>query len=199
MPTTAPASGAAAVALAVANGGAALLEYAVACALPAGEAITVDGRRYEGRLGLAPHWSERDLSVGDQRWLTACLLARTNFFGATVTISTRGPSASLSGAVTRDEAARYAIQEGAFYGNLWSDPPEAWVCEGDGDASLAARRLRVCGEASGLDDGFSRCGFRIAGKCADVCAPREHDGAMRRCRGGDATFDEVITVFLERP
>jgi hypothetical protein len=184
-------------ALVNATGGESLLRYAIGCALPADASVsTDDGTQFTGSLGLAPQWAERPLDPSEQRWISACLLARTNLFGVHVTISMRGKRPTLSGAVTEEERTNHAFEEGAFYGDLWAQPSRAYVCTGTGENAVKDRLQRVCTEESDVA-GVSRCGFEIAGRCEDVCENEGSDGAKLRCRGGETTYDEVITIFLK--
>jgi hypothetical protein len=178
-------------------GGEPLLRYAIGCALPADESFEVeDGTRFSGSLGIAPQWTERALNPVEQRWITACLLARTNLFGVHVMLSMRGPNAVLSGTVTAEEKIDYDFDEGAFYGDVWAIPPHAYVCFSQGENWMKDRLKRVCTEESEVT-GVSRCGFEIAGKCEDVCEQQGSDGSKLHCHAGDATYDQVISVFLK--
>lgn len=189
--------GPSAEALLVTAGGESLLSYAIGCALPSGAQVSAeDGSHFKGALGLAPQWTDRALAPAERRWLSACLLARTNLFGTHVVISMRGERPSLSGSVTREEERDYPLEEGAFFGDLWRQPSRAYVCVGSGNEAALDRVKRVCTESSDVA-GLSRCGFEIAGRCEDVCEHRGSDGAHRRCRGGDTTYKEVITTFLK--
>jgi hypothetical protein len=180
-----------------AAGGESLLRYAIGCALPADASVsTDDGTQFTGSLGLAPQWAERSLDSSEQRWVSACLLARTNLFGVHVSISMRGERPALSGSVTEEEKTNYTFEEGAFYGDLWAQPSRAYVCTGTAENTVKDRLQRVCTEESDVL-GISRCGFEIVGKCEDVCEHQGSDGAKLRCRGGDTTYEEVITTFLK--
>src|SRR5579872_3001350 len=63
------------------------LKYAVSCALPAGQTVTVtvDGvtHTFPGQLGLAPEWGmDHGSCDGEcQRWVSACMLARVDAAG----------------------------------------------------------------------------------------------------------------------
>ena len=189
--------GSAAKALVQAAGGELVLRYAIGCALPPGASVsTGDGTQFTGAIGLAPQWAERALDPSEQRWISACLLARTNLFGVRVMLSMRGSRPGLSGSMTDEEKSNYTFQEGAFYGNLWAQPPHAYVCSGTGENSVKDRLQRVCTEESDVA-GISRCGFEIAGNCEDVCEHQGTDGAKLRCRGGETTYEEIITTFLK--
>ena len=62
--------------------GRAMLSLVAGCALPAQEAAYGDhgGTRYvfPGELGLVPSWPDRPMTAGEQRWISACVLARRN-------------------------------------------------------------------------------------------------------------------------
>ena len=189
--------GIAAEALGKAVGGESLLNYAISCALPKGATVSGnDGTQFAGSLGLVPQWAERALNTVDQRWLSACLLARTNLFGVRVTISLRGSNPVLVDRLTRHEKTLFTSEEGAFYGNLWAQPQRAYACLGSGDNAVKERLKRVCTEESD-HAGISRCGFQITGSCEDVCERQGIDGSRLACRGGDETYEEVITTFLK--
>src|SRR4051794_453827 len=70
-----------------------VLKYLVSCALPADVTVVAEhgGQRYSfpGGAALAPAWSTRALSAAEERLVSACMLARTNFFGKPVEISMR--------------------------------------------------------------------------------------------------------------
>ena len=91
--------------------GRALLEYIAECALEEGEELLVkeDDLNYTltGSMGLAPEWLESPLTPVGQRWMTACLLARTNFFEVPVTISMRGRHKALN--TSKAEKEDYSI------------------------------------------------------------------------------------------
>jgi hypothetical protein len=63
-----------------------------------------------------------------QRWVSACVLARTNAYGVHVEISMRAPADAPQGikdalATTSDEVASYTLREGAYYGNIFATTP----------------------------------------------------------------------------
>lgn len=71
------------------------MKYLASCALDANTVLVaqVDGETHEfpGAIGLAPEWWHRPLTPEEERWVSACLLARTNFYGVRVEISLRTP------------------------------------------------------------------------------------------------------------
>lgn len=165
-----------------------LLTYAIQCAIPSG--ITIIGKHqgvtyeFAGDIGLAPRWLDRPLRETDQRWLSACLLSRVNFFGVSVPISLRGPHASLK--VTEPEADEYSVEEATFYGNIFTplDEPMLWnACRGRGEAVSESGDLdlRDCAEPDPNNPGKTMCGFTYVGDCGDWAPPR-NAFACRRFR-----------------
>jgi hypothetical protein len=174
-----------------------LLSYAIQCAIPAG--ITIIGQHagvtYEfgGDIGLAPRWLNRPLRVADQRWLSACLLARVNFFGVSVPISLRGPHASLK--VTESEAEDFSVEEASFFGNIFTplDEPVIWnACRGRDEATDESGDLdlRDCSEPDPQNPGKTLCGFNYAGDCGDWERPRNAYACRKFRRPQEHVLDE---------
>src|SRR5262249_60535140 len=73
--------------------------------------------------------------------------------------------------VRQSEAELYPVQEGAFYGNLFTgDDPIDWnACRGAGQAEgeSGGLVLRDCAEEDPANPGKTYCGFNYAGDCAD--------------------------------
>ncbi len=173
-----------------------LLAYLVRCALPEGLSVEVavkDGtRRLSGDMGLAPDWMTRPLTEAEQRWVSACMLALTNAFGKNVQVSTRAADPAPSSLTsTEEERRRFTLFEGGFHGNIFAEPPSAYVCLGARNSSEADDPVlldRVCTEPSGertaAGEPLSRCGFILTGRCR---APGEAGGEPR----------ETIYVYLE--
>jgi len=172
---------------------------------------------FTGSLGLAEYWIDHKLATKEQRWISACLLARVNNYDTTEAISMRGPHDSLT--VSIDEAEIYNVAEGAFYGNVFNGPdvPIDWnACQGQGQASgeFGGLVLRDCTEEDPLNPGYTLCGFKYAGYCAvynpDFPTPyacKSFDGVQgtyEDCytEAGDGkwpslkTYREVITVYV---
>lgn len=147
-------------------------------------------------MGLAPDWLHRPLTEDEQRWVSACLLARTNYFGVEVQISLRAdhsPSPALQ--TTDEERHEFTLHEGDFFGNLFADPPVAAVALGR--ATPEQRRdpvfqLRVCAaedpDAAPIDSQkLSRCRFIITGDARD---PDAHTLNGQR-------YEQYISVYLK--
>lgn len=192
-----------------------LLKYVVSCALPAATTLTADGGgttyEFAGSIGLAPRWRHRRLTVTERRWVSACLLARVNAHGLSIEISLRGNHRAL--AATSDEAAAFTLEEGAFYGDVFTPAggvDAAYACRGRDQAAGETGTLadRDCAEA-GDDPGRTQCGFVSTGDCTNLsgqpwACEAERDGTYRRChdRSGLGSWPdgkairEVITVYV---
>jgi len=175
-----------------------ILKYLASCALTADTVLedTADGRHYEwpGGLGLAPQWHRRALTEDEERWVSACLLARTNYFGVRVLLSMRTRFANdAPGLVVDEEEARaYPVEEATFFGNLFREQGAAYVC-GDNDsaerkARIAAHR-RVCALPldQRLGDGrqVTACGFVYVGSCSG-----------QKFTQNGVSYRQAVTVFL---
>ncbi|MEE9382077.1 MAG: hypothetical protein V3V08_01520 [Nannocystaceae bacterium] len=120
--------------LAVSNGfltnapGRKLVRYIVECALPAGDQIIKGNYTFHGKVGLAPEWKTGHCDEDCQEWVSACLLARTNATGSTVSIDMRASHPAIG---TGSGNSRFTEQEAAFFGNLFANPPVAYSCMGD--------------------------------------------------------------------
>jgi hypothetical protein len=172
------------------------LKYAVSCALPADQTltITVDGAQhsFSGQLGLAPEWGQKHGSCDGscQRWVSACMLARVDAAGVEREISVRGDNKALH--PEAKEIRDYPVREGAYFGNLFdmAKGQPRFLCVTPG----ATQDTRVCG------DSLANCPMTVVGSCDDVCdhgAFHSFDDCRTADRGG-ATYHESITVFLPK-
>jgi hypothetical protein len=204
------------------------LRYMYSCAMPAGSSMElviggVSYGTYEGQIGLAPQWGIEGGSCDQscQRWVSACMLARTNYYGVPVRISLRGNHPALQ--VSEAEAAEFSLREGSFFGNVFGE--EVMVAEPDylGYAFCApkqGRPLHACsGEASALKHVTQRlcassgaCGIDVVGDCASACSAPNSVGGYGQCtatcwdetdmwpgQAHDMPYTEVITVHLAEP
>jgi hypothetical protein len=164
-----------------------LLQYIVSCALPAGQNLSANVNvadtappatpytcasgtcTFTGLLDLAPQWIDHKLSSDGQAWISSCLLARVNANQISEEISLRGSNSAL--AVTPAEAQLYTVQEGAFYGDVFTYPkPIVWIaCEGAGQINGTFGGLvdRKCARPDPANPGKTICGFDYAGYCGD--------------------------------
>lgn len=164
-----------------------VLEYTVSCALAPGQSVQVgegdDARTFEGALGLASQWGA-DGGVCDeecQRWVSACLIARSNFTGESHEISLLGDQPGL--APTEAESREFDSEEATYFGDLFATPMVIYACTPEADTVPE----RTCG-----DDGDA-CAIELLGACADVC-----DAAGCHGAAGEV-FTETITVNLRDP
>ncbi len=156
--------------------------YIVECALAEGHSITktVNGEDhvFEGVYGLAPEWENGDCDQDCQEWVTACLLARTNTSGQSVAIWMQSDHPAIGFGLPVEDVAH----EASWYGNLFVDEEEQFLCKGAKNGPVAAKRAgRTCSQGSGNQcnliryshcDNASRC--TMAGPNGDVptdCQP----------------------------
>jgi hypothetical protein len=172
------------------------LKYLVSCALNADQVLLArqgdEHHEFPGGIGLAPEWRSRGMTLQEQRWVSACLLARTNHFGATVKISLRAPFTSPVEALHTPQPGdeRYPIEEGTFFGNLFSSSREAYVCGPRHDAAMRAlieAQKRVCALplASDAGSGETACAMVHVGPC--TAQAFEQNGVR---------YTEAISIFL---
>jgi hypothetical protein len=171
---------------------------------------------FPGSIGLAEYWVDHKLDVHGQRWVSACIFARVNAHDTAEPVSLRGPHESLT--VSADEATQFPIEEGAFYGNLFTgDDPIDWnACRGSGQAAGEFDGLvdRDCAEPDPSNPTHTQCGFKYAGDCADytpalpgpyACRVFDPDtGTYDDCHNGSGNghwpglkqYREVITTYV---
>jgi hypothetical protein len=177
----------------------------VSCALPAGASVTVadtSGTSYSfaGEIGLAPAWQTTTPSPAERRWVTACVLARTNYYGVPVQISMRGAHPAL--AMTTVETSTFTAAEGAFYGDLFDTSAQTWFACGTRtwSAALATDAQRTC--TISQDGMTTMCGFTYAFFCGSAYDPTHAAACSAKppwtnCKGSGATHGEVISIYLE--
>ncbi len=218
-----------------------LMRYLVGCALPTGQSLdfsweedgTTQSVTWEGWHGLCSDWPTKtptDLSTGDathmsatewascRRWVSACLLARTNAFGVPVDISLRaqndGPGGAL--ATTAGERSDYSLREGTFYGDLWDETTTAdfpfYTCAGPA-SDFPGITQRACSSwyESNVICPFSNLGWCTQSGQVDYYLPAAAcdsvdatTGAVTGCRdtawqgtpAGNA-YAEAITVYVK--
>ena len=173
------------------------LSYLISCALNEGiELYTeVDGEVYTflGSMGLAPRWLDESLTPSEERWVSACMLARTNFWGITVIISMRAfPPPTMTLTSTIEEVRNFTLYEGDFYGNIFQPFPVAYTCVGQRtykENQDPILNLRICTRSTGIQhpSGYelTPCGFLLTGQCQQ---------SSHTVQG--QTYNEVISIYL---
>ncbi|MBA2544456.1 MAG: hypothetical protein H0V17_32740, partial [Deltaproteobacteria bacterium] len=203
--------------------------YVYGCAARADQHIlvTLDGQehRFDGAIGLAPEWmspvSEGGTGKCDhqcQRWVTACVLARTNAFGVPVPISIRGNHPALSN-IGPDELAQFPLREGSYYGNIFGGSlygdDGRYACTGPA-SNEPSQTARLCSNG-GTEPVSTPCSIVIDDECfvpaaehftdpaltfgttTSQCTTQGANGQISGCSLNELTVDEVITVFLKAP
>ena len=175
------------------------LKYLASCALAPDTVLVaeVEGQVHEfpGSMALAPDWWRRALTPQEERWVSACILARTNFHGVPVQISLSSPfpTEARGMQVEENESSTFGMEEGTFFGNVFSHEPTAYGCGPDHDAARQARiraQQRICALplTQRLPDGrqVTACRFIHVGPCTE--SSYMQDGIAYR---------EAITVSLQ--
>ena len=149
---------------------------------------------FKGSIGLAPDWIDRGLGLEEERWVSACMLARVNYFGKKVQISMRADRPDSFFELSQEERRDYSIYEGGFFGNLFTDHPVAYTCSGDRTALEAADPIlsdRICTQASGNTtqngDPLTMCNFILTGSCS-------HPASFLI---DNQVYQEVVFIFLK--
>jgi hypothetical protein len=187
----------------------------------------------DGAIGLGINaddstwWETGRCDESCQRWVTACLLSRTNAYGVHVDISMRAPDDAPQKikdalAVTDAERATYTLREGAYYGNLFATTPAAPAPAGftglESGPVLSTPSLYACaGPGSNIPELTKRfCSsqgdqvvINVPGTCLtstdapNVCDSQDSANDMRSCHPttdrATMAYREVITVYLKRP
>lgn len=174
------------------------LKYLASCALGPDTVLVaeVEGQVHEfpGGMGLAPDWWRKALTPEEERWVSACILARTNYYGVPVQISLRSPFPSQApGMQVEDEEARsFDMEEGTFFGNIFGHEPAAYVCGPGHDADRQARmraQQRICALplSQRQPDGrqVTACRFIYVGPCTESNFTQDGVG-----------YHEAVTVSL---
>jgi len=158
-----------------------LLKYTVGCALNDTQSFAfqwtdalgvVHNEKYMGLLGLAPSWADGPLNKPGQRWVSACLAARTNRYETSVMLSLRGNLDPLKKLVASESVA-YPHIEGAFWGNLFSAQPYLHACYDAENVANSRARLRDCaaGQVDTVSGDLVSCAnIEIVGECEDLCS-----------------------------
>jgi hypothetical protein len=176
------------------------LAYLVNCALlpTQGAYAIVDGRRHDfpGGLGLAPHWLERPLTETEQRWVSAGILALTNFSGQHVEVSLRNPhSGFVSLNAGREEAEEFTLYEGDFFGNVFADPPMACVAPARRPSDHADDPIFAIRVGTEIDPAIAPIFGRPVTRCGFILTGHTDERTAHTFNG--VHYDETISVYLK--
>ncbi|WP_437896771.1 hypothetical protein [Sorangium sp. So ce124] len=188
-----------------------LLNYTVGCAFLPSQSFsfswtdrsgTVINEEYRGIIGLAPDWSTKPLGVPEQQWISACLASRTNWYGVSVTISSRGTPSAIDKTGTL-ELTTYPRLEGAFWGNLFAPSPYLNACYDEANRSHSRSLMRDCAAGHLTSSGaIQQCGMlSIRGPCSPYCQQLNTNGmyypsCVNNLTGSPDSTTRAITVFL---
>ena len=180
-----------------------LLRYLVSCALTETDSVEffTDGQRvvYQGSMGLAPHWLHQELSQTEQHWVSACIYARTNYYGVPVQISMRDLSAEKPYPrlrINTEESKHFQLFEGGFFGNIFTAPQNsAYICVSEKQQENI-EHLKTLKRICTLPDSsyqanpltISYCRFLIVGTCQGNGVESAPDGSV---------WNKVIYTFLQ--
>jgi hypothetical protein len=182
------------------------VRYAAGCSLDSSQSFELSwtdalGPHSEtvwGSLGLATSWGTGPLSSSEEQWVSACLLARVNWYATTVMISLRGPHHALA-QPDLNEATTYDVLEGAFWGNIFAATPTAFSCNVGSNIATSRARKRDCA-AGHIEppNSVQQCGIiDIAGECHTRCDPPEAgESYYPACNVPGGAAGPVITVWL---
>lgn len=170
-------------------------QYLVECALEEGQSITktVDGEAmvFNGLVGLAPEWEDDACDQDCQEWVSACLLARTNASGENVTLWLKADHP----AVGMDDHLLFPIYEGSFFGNIFADPDEQYLCQGNVAATTVAfLDGRTCSNDLGESCGFTKYSdCELAPRCtfSSLLAP-----TALNCAASGGTARHTISTYI---
>ena len=170
--------------------------YVVGCALPAGQSIIAKDANgvsytFAGAIGLAPAWATRAPTVSERRWVSACILSRTNYYGVSVQISMRHDT-NVALTSTLAERTQYSETEGAFFGDLFASTQTWFACSNRTWTPFSTNSLRMCALSS--NGTTTDCGFTYAGPCTTACT--DATAPYSSCLGGSTRYPEVITINL---
>jgi hypothetical protein len=178
-----------------------VLTYLVACALSSTQSVTFTSAAgtaytFHGEIGLATAWNTRALTVDEQRWTSACVLARTNYYGVPVNLSMRGYNTALK---TTSADMTYTGLDGVFYGNLFDTTGvKEYACDGK-----TTNTQRICADPDPATGGTqTMCGFSATGACGPA-AGGACDFYAGKCRItltgpiGPTAYTQAIAVYLQ--
>lgn len=184
-----------------------LMKYIAKCALSGGtdSTFTDDNlavHAWSGEIGIAPAWETGGITAADGRWITSCVASLVNADAVSVVVSQRGQAGSVMDTMAAGEETVFTTLEGAYFGDMFADPPTLYTCRGTGYTS-EVNTGRACSITSGTCSPVMH-----VGDCDAVCSSetRSVNGTdfpvYYNCDpDGVATgvdpFAEVTTIYLD--
>ncbi|HET6146993.1 MAG TPA: RICIN domain-containing protein [Polyangia bacterium] len=166
------------------------MSYLVRCALASGKTLTKKDQygtsyTFAGALGVAPEWETTACGITCQERLSACVLAHVNTSGTHISIWLDG-----EGAIGYGQNTNFPYQEGSFFGNIFTNPPKAYFCNGkDFDQGAVPGRLGAGQSGAPYTNPFGS-GAYCKDRCTAADYPSNNDG-YKSCNG----FNHVVTVW----
>jgi hypothetical protein len=182
------------------------VKYLVGCALDGTQSFAISwtdttgvvhDETYPGDAGIATAWAEGPIDSALTPLVSACLAARTNYFGVVVWIDTRSALAPFQTTDDDPGLTTYPFVEGAFWGDVFSASPQVFACYDADNVLVAQAAQRVC--AAGLAGGSgSPCSpLTVIGDCSQTCGALGSGQYYASCTDqSGVTTDAVITTAL---
>jgi hypothetical protein len=185
-----------------------VLGYLVRCALAVGDTLDKQDQNgtsysFEGQFGLAPQFKHLACDRACQEILSACILAHVNIASSTLHIPIW--LTSPDSAIGWSENPAFGVDEGTFFGNVWSDDTNGggYACVGPGAATdRVPGRLGIApGDGPIYSELTLAKEFRNAdevrsGTCATCSRSASH--GIAACSLGGTTYAHPITVWRSR-
>jgi hypothetical protein len=147
----------------------------VQCALPADRSVQIIYRGSTmtagGVANLGPGIQSGEMTVTEQKAVSACLLARVNARGDVVSIDMWGPFAGFN-TTSSAELAQFTVTEAGFFGNVFAYPPQAWI--------YTAPSYNTCSSRACLrPDGSCDCGILAVNTPSAATSYCNQNGVMQ--------------------
>jgi hypothetical protein len=163
---------------------------------------SVSAREFPGLLGLAPEWLSGVCTDDCQERVSSCLISLVNRTGKHVAVSMTSAAPNLLALLAPNaNDVAYPHQEGAFFGNVWTN--QTFACQGTG-VRKGPQSKRFCAAEPAA---CSATGAPLvdAGPCANSCEMRcfaigshERRCAAVSCRDPQGhVWHHPITVLLK--
>ncbi len=178
-----------------------VMRYTVKCSYPSGATLSWTNPKtkvtyaWPGLLGLAPGWSSgRAATEPEQQVVTACLASLANRFGKSVQISVLGRSATgVAIPVDATELATYSIQEGCFFGNLFTNEG-VFVGLDHQNWSSKYSSVRACALDANVSGASAECPpFFQVGYCKAICTPDASNTFYESCTWNGKAYRPIAT------